>query len=110
MGPIPYAAVPVPPQLPFTDKRPALIAVGVICFVIAAGTGCFTLMTPLALFVPTTGAGRTIQVRDLVPAAAVYLVLTVCATTLGLGAVRARRWARPILLSVAWGWGISMLI
>src|SRR3954470_373032 len=109
MGPIPYASAPVRAQLPFKDKRPVLIGVGVVCFVVAACTGCFTLLSPLALLMPQAGA-RQIQARDLVPAVGVYLVLTVIGTVLGLGAVRARRWVRPVLLPIAWGWALSMLV
>jgi hypothetical protein len=110
MEPIPYARAPVAAQLSFKDKRGALIAVGVICFLVAACTGCFTLATPFAMLMPNAGAGRTLQMREMIPAAAVYLILTVVTVLLGLGAVRARRWVRPVLLAVAWGWMVSTVI
>lgn len=106
MSTLPYASPSFEP-LPFKDKRAALVGVTVICFLIACGTGCFTLAMPLSLLVPMAapaGGGQALMARQLVPAAALYLLVTVAFIWLGIGALRARRWVRPLLLPMAWIW------
>jgi hypothetical protein len=97
----------------FKDRTLGLMIFGVISILI--GVFC-ALLVPLmflseALSESVAGAG--VNSRSAWSASALYGILAVVFVWLGIGSIRARRWARELLLSVSWIWlltGICSLI
>jgi hypothetical protein len=91
-----------PPQ--FKDRRTGLIVFGIL--EILCGTFCL-LVIPL-MIAGQTMAGRmgggSLQFRMIVPAILVYGLMAAIFLTLGIGSIRARRWARAFSLILGWSW------
>jgi hypothetical protein len=86
------------------DRSLGLIIFGAISVLV--GGGC-ALMVPLgiaatALSSPVGGAG--VDTRSALSVSALYAVMAVVFVWLGVGSIRARRWARELLLSLSWIW------
>jgi hypothetical protein len=95
------------------DRTLGLIIFGVVSILIGA---CCALLVPLmflsvALSETVTGGG--VDVRSAWSASALYGFMAAVFVWLGIGSIRARRWARELLLSLSWIWlmtGICSLV
>jgi peptidoglycan biosynthesis protein MviN/MurJ (putative lipid II flippase) len=95
---------PVSPIAEFKDRRSGLIGLGIL--VILVGCVC-ALLVPLMLLGQAMSAkatGGEPDYRMMIPAAVTYAVMAVAFVWLGIGSIMARRWARALLLILAWGW------
>lgn len=125
MTAISYATAPDPRTLPFKDRRTSLKVVGVLLLVFGGLCGCFAAMTPIGMLATTYLAQQTPpgslprasperpDLHTMVLAAATYLLMAAAFIWLGIGAVRIRRWARPVMLVVGWTWlatGVASLV
>ncbi len=86
----------------FTDRTTGLFVFGFLQIAL----GCFAaLMVPLMLlslaFSPPSGGASPAQ---MIPAAGIYAIIAVTLVWLGVGSIRARRWARALTLVLAWMW------
>lgn len=86
------------------DRTLGLIIFGVVSILIGA---CCALLVPLmflsvALSETVTGGG--VDVRSAWSASALYGFMAAVFVWLGIGSIRARRWARELLLSLSWIW------
>ena len=88
----------------FKDRRAGLIVFGILAIFI----GCIC-----ALFVPLMFLGQALSARTtgepqdyrmVLPGAMSYAVMGVGFVWLGIGSIMARRWARALLLVLAWMW------
>jgi hypothetical protein len=101
---------PVLSNSAFKDRRGGLIGFGIGLMII----GCFcALFVPLmlagqAMTARTTGAAA--DYRTIIPVVMVYGVLAVVFIWLGIGSIKARRWARALALILGWAWlGIGIV-
>jgi hypothetical protein len=90
----------------FKDRSAGLVVFGVI--EIAIGAFC-ALLIPLALAVTlaarsVSGLDVAVDARTLAPSLAVYAVIAASFIWLGVGSIRARRWAAAVMLSLSWLW------
>lgn len=94
---------------PHEDRSTGLVIAGLA--EIAIGVLC-ALLIPLLL----AGAAASRSLADpsavpdlhgLVPSLLVYALIAAAFVWLGVGSIRARRWARAVMLSVAWIWLIT---
>ena len=86
----------------FKDRSLGLVIFGVIEILI--GTLC-ALLVPLILVAGSlTGAA---DLRTTVPSMIVYVVVAAVFIWLGVGSVRARRWACELMLSLSWIWLVT---
>ena len=86
------------------DRTLGLIIFGVVSILIGA---CCALLVPLmflsvALSETVTGGG--VDVRSASSASALYGFMAAVFVWLGIGSIRARLWARELVLSVSWIW------
>lgn len=90
----------------FKDRSAGLIVFGVIEILI--GLFC-ALLIPLALAVTlaarsVSGLDLAVDARTLAPSLAIYAVIAASFIWLGVGSIRARRWAAAVMLSLSWLW------
>ena len=121
---IAYATADDSSRLPFKDRRTSLKVAGVILIVLGAMAGCFTALTPVGIYVaaqaqaqvqrnaPPGSANSMISaggadMRSMVMAVVFYAVAAAVQIWAGIGAVRVRRWVRPVMLVVCWTWLVS---
>jgi len=86
----------------FKNRSPMLLVVGILFIVAGAISGCLGMFVPLALLVPRPASMPQQSVAHVVFALALYIGLAAAAITLGIGAVRKRRWAPPLILAGSW--------
>ena len=97
----------VPSLSDFRDRRTGLIVFGVLLIVVGCLDALMALLLlagPLAM--PGVGAAPTND-RVMVPGALTYGALAGMFVWLGVGSVLARRWAPPLILTVAWLWLVA---
>jgi hypothetical protein len=95
---------PLTPVTEFKDRRTGLLVFGILEMLLGA---LCVLMVGLmvlgqAMVSRTTGAAH--NSRMLLPATLVYVALAAALVWLGIGSIRCRRWARALLLILAWSW------
>jgi hypothetical protein len=99
---------------PFRNLKSRFVAVGVILIVLAAISACVGTLTPVALFIPQQSGAPQTQVkptvRDVVVGAAVYLAAAGLGIAVGIGAIRTRRWSRPLILIGSFHWLIGGVV
>jgi hypothetical protein len=94
------------------DRSAALIAFGVVEILIGVFVG---LMVPLMVVavVASRALGPSAPALDLktaLPSMVIYGAVAVLFIALGIGSIRARRWARALMLSLSWLWLITGLM
>lgn len=95
------------PQLPvFKDRSLGLVVFGSVAVLI--GVFC-ALLVPLTLVGLVVGGAGGVAPRSALSAIAMYTVGAVAFVVLGIGSIRARRWARALLLSLSWIWLLTGL-
>ena len=93
------------PVSPYRDRRTALLIAGVLEILLGVGSWLMAaLMIWVASKVAAQGAGST---GSMVPGMAVYGIAGLVFVILGVGSIRARRWARALWLVVSSFWLIS---
>jgi len=95
------------------DRKTGLIVFGILEILFGAFCG---LMVPLMVFgmlataAVSKGSTTPASVGVMVPGLLFYVVLAVWFIWMGIGSVKARRWARALLLVTSWLWLISGVI
>lgn len=72
------------------------LAVGLLCFL-------FVALTTAGFFLASSKT-PALPARQMIPSILLYLIGGALLTTLGIGSMNARRWARDLSLVVAWFW------
>ncbi|MGD0015914.1 MAG: hypothetical protein ABSC38_00095 [Verrucomicrobiia bacterium] len=96
----------------FKDRRGGLICFGIIMIVIGCVCALFVPLMFLGQMMSTKATGGAPNYSMMAPAALIYALLAVAFVWLGIGSIMARRWARALLLILAWIWlvtGIFMI-
>ena len=90
-----------PPE--FKDRRAGLILFGILQILL--GAFC-AMMIPLmaASGALSQAGGVAMDARTMIPAILQYALMAVAGIWLGIGSIRARRWARALTLVLAWIW------
>jgi hypothetical protein len=97
----------------FKDRTLGLMIFGVISILIGVFCALLVPLMFLSVALSESVAGAGVNSRSAWSASALYGILAVVFVWLGIGSIRARRWARELLLSVSWIWlltGICSLI
>jgi len=105
-----------PAAIPFKDRSARLTLFGALAILAGAGSVALGLLH-VALLI---GAQRIpgletmpVDTRSSVMGGALYVLLGAAFVWVGAGSVRKRRWARPLMLTLAWTWllgGVSVLL
>jgi hypothetical protein len=103
----------VPVQTTFKDRKTELIVFGIAQLLMA---GFFLIMTFFMLIgllvAPSLPAssGADLDTGMMVPAFLMYAGMTVWFVMMGVGSIKARRWARALTLIYSWNWMLTGLI
>jgi hypothetical protein len=94
---------PIPPA-PFKDRKTGLVVFGILTALIGAVCALFVALIFLAQAVAarTTVAGP--PGANILPGIIFFGFMAVILVWLGIGSIKARRWARALLLVFAWSW------
>jgi len=88
--------------MPYKDRSTGLVVFGILTI----GLGCLSgLLVPMMLFGQAVApANARTSFSTLLPGICIYVVLAVALIWLGIGSIKARRWARALLLIFSWSW------
>jgi hypothetical protein len=105
-GAAPVATVLLPPM--HKDRSAGLVVFGILNILLGCLCGLFV---PLMLVGQLASADATrTPVAAILPAVMMYGGLAVALVWLGIGSIKARRWARALLLIFSWSWLVMGLI
>ena len=97
----------------FKDRTLGLIIFGAVSILIGAVCALLVPLSLVAVALSGSAAGPGVDYRSVLSASALYTVMAVVFVWLGIGSIRARRWARELLVSISWIWlltGICTLL
>src|ERR1039458_4281355 len=98
----PIEAAPLPA---YNDRATGVVIFGILTLLLGCLAGLFV---PLILFGQMMAAkapnAPPVNHATMLPGMAVYVLLAVTLIWLGIGSIKARRWARALLLIFSWSW------
>ena len=104
----PVEAAPLPD---YKDRSTGMVIFGILTLLLGCLAG---LLVPLMLFGQMMAAkapnAPPVNHAMMLPGIAVYGVLAVALVWLGIGSIKARRWARALLLIFSWSWLIMGIV
>jgi hypothetical protein len=101
----PIPPIEAAPLLAYKDRSTGLVIFGILTLLLGCLAGLFV---PLILFGQMMAAkapnAPPVNHATMLPGMAVYVLLAVTLIWLGIGSIKARRWARALLLIFSWSW------
>jgi len=101
----PIPPVETAPLPPYKDRSTGLVIFGILTLLLGCLAGLFV---PLMVFGQMMAAkapnAPPVNHAAMLPGMAVYGLLAVALIWLGIGSIKARRWARALLLIFSWSW------
>jgi len=100
---------PLSPQPPTDrDRSTRLIVSGVFLCLLACCAFFFAVVTVASMLyvrrLPEVPETTQLGLGQVISGSLVYCIMGASLLTLGIGSIRRRRWARPLVLIVGWGW------
>src|SRR6266852_2570375 len=95
---------PLPPVPPFRDRHTGLLVFGILEILLGVLCVLMAGVTALAQVMVSRTPGTTINSRMMLLGALFYIAFAAIFVWLGIGSIQCRRWARALLLILAWGW------
>jgi hypothetical protein len=91
----------------FRDRRTALAVFGVLEILFGLFLAGIALLIPVSQSLASRTMNQEASLSRTIPSMLVYVMLAGVMIGLGVGSMRARRWARNLMLVVAWAWLVS---
>ena len=88
----------------YKDRSTGLMIFGILTILIGCMTGMMLLFTLVTLLAASHTNVPPTSLSALLPALFIYGILAVALIWLGIGSIKARRWARALLLIFSWTW------
>jgi hypothetical protein len=104
---------PNPPPVEFKDRSPGLIVFGILTILLGCLSGLLVPLMFLGQMMAVKATHAPSNIQALIPGMFMYGAMAVVLIWLGIGSIKARRWARALLLTFSWSWlvlGIVTLI
>jgi len=99
----------IDPMPAHKDRTVGLVIFGVIQILIGAFCALLVPLSLAAQSLATVGGVVAADPRSALPGMVVFAVLATAFVWLGIGSMRARRWARELTLSLSWVWLLTGL-
>lgn len=97
----------------FKDRKGWLIVFGILQIILGGFCSIGTLFMILGFFIAASidnNANPPMNLSAMIPGVLMYLVFAVWFIWMGVGSIKARRWARALVLTTSWIWLISGII
>jgi hypothetical protein len=91
----------------FRDRSLGLVVFGVIEILIGAFCALLVPLSLLAWWIADREAGEATSLRSTLPVVVIYLITAVLFVWLGVGSIRARRWACDLMLAISRIWLVT---
>jgi hypothetical protein len=102
----------LPPGAEYRDRSLGLVLFGVVEILI--GAFCALLIPLILISVAATralgGPGASPELGAVLPSLVIYGVIAAAFVILGIGSIRARRWARALMLVLSWLWLVTGVV
>ncbi len=98
------------PQMEFTDRKTRLVVLGVLQIVLGAFCALalpMMIIGMVASAVTGNQAAEGMNLKQMIPAIIMYALAATWFIWVGIGSVKARRWARALILVTSWFWLIG---
>ena len=95
---------PLPPIADFKDRRAGLMVFGILEILLGALCILMVGFMVLGQVVMSRAGGAALSARMMLPGMLTYVSLAAAFVWLGIGSIRCRRWARALVLVLAWFW------
>lgn len=95
----PLSAAPPPA---YKDRSTGLTVFGILTVLLGCLAGLLSLLMFFPLLVPKPAGATPVHLAAFLPAIGIYGGLAVTLIWLGIGSIKARRWARALLLIFSW--------
>lgn len=91
----------------FRDRRTALSVFGILEILFGVFLAGIAFLIPVSQSLASRTLNQEVSWSRAIPSMLVYLMLAGIMVALGIGSMRTRRWARNVMLVVAWAWLVS---
>lgn len=98
------SVVPSTPVQTYKNRRAGLVVFGILQIALGLLAALMSLFMVVGVLAGTAAARGTAPARVMAPIALLYFAVAVMFVVLGIGSIRARRWARAIILALSWMW------
>ena len=98
------SVVPTTPVQTYKDRRAGLVVFGILQIVLGLLAALMSLFMVVGALAGNAAGPGAVPARVMAPTALLYLAAAVMFMVLGIGSIRARRWARAIILALSWMW------
>src|SRR5688572_2895992 len=88
----------------FKDRRTGLIIFGILQLLIGGSCALFIPLMFVGQMMSAKTTGTETSLRMILPSVVTYLILAVTFISIGVGSMKARRWARALSLIMGWSW------
>jgi hypothetical protein len=98
------SVVPTTPVQTYKDRRAGLVVFGILQIALGLLAALMSLLLVVGGLAGNAAAPGAAPPRVMAPVALLYFAVAVMFVVLGIGSIRARRWARAIILALSWMW------
>ena len=101
------AIAPVEPTpMTYKDRSTSLIVFGILTILLGCMTGLLVLLMLVGQVAARSTNAPPTPLSAILSAMFIYGILAVALVWLGIGSIKARRWARALLLIFSWSWHV----
>lgn len=88
----------------FKDRSTGLVVFGILTIMLGCLSGLLVPLVLLGQVMAATTTNVPVNYEAMLPGMVIYGVLAVALVWMGIGSIRAQRWARALLLVFSWSW------
>jgi hypothetical protein len=98
------SVVPTTPVQTYKNRRAGLVVFGILQIALGLLAALMSLFMVVGALAGNAAGPEAPPPRVMAPTALLYFAVAVMFVVLGIGSIRARRWARAIILALSWMW------
>ena len=98
------------PVSEFKERKAGLVLFGILEMLLGCLAGALIVLMIFGQLMVARATQQPLQLRTIIPGVLFYGFAAATLVTLGIGSLRARRWARALSLVLSWSWLVTGLI